>query len=194
MNEKSNKNIIALPGRNIFPFFGGLLFFILWILIYTPRVQELHSLKINFNDSQTQIQTIEDTIARGKSLNEGVRRLKELSQTLETKFPQREEEGLRLISDLARSNHVEILSLKIQPKNIMLDSEQKEIKIQGRSSQTVLVVLEMKGNFKDLVRYLDVLKDKVPNYLTVEQLKISKETAEATILNISLEIYLYFLN
>jgi len=193
MNEKTIKSLSIPPNKNVYLLGGGLVFLVIWVAIYGPRTQELQRLKIHFRDMQNQIQDTEKTVAKGESLNEGVQRLKELASVLESKFPTKEEEGLRLISDLARSHHLEIGSLKVQPKEILLDSQNNEVKILGKSAHKVLVSMDMKGKYEDLVKYVEGLKKTIVGYFTIERLKINKETVEATILNISLELYLYLL-
>ena len=115
------------------------------------------------------------------------------SRKLNDMFPLKEDQSLSALSDLARDNNMEVLSVKSQPKVAFMSADQLEVIVDGKKYHTVTISLHMKGKFKDLVGYLLAIKKSVPAYLTVEGLQLRKIVATSSALDISLEIKIYLL-
>ena len=169
-------------------------FFIVWLLLYIPTTNGMNQYKIELNGVQSQIQQIEMTFGQGKSIEEGMRLLTERYRQLDAKFPLKEEEGLRLLSDMARQLNVEIVSTKLQPKKEFEDSSHTKVQIDGKTCQELKITIDVRSTYKDLVEYIKTLKEQLPVYITVENLKINKASREVSPLNVTLEINFYLLS
>ncbi|MCK5178342.1 MAG: hypothetical protein KAR32_02345, partial [Candidatus Omnitrophica bacterium] len=81
-----------------------------------------------------------------------------------------------------------------QPKVDFLDEDAQKVEIEGRVCQKFLVSIEIKAIYGDLVEYVDNLKESLPAYITIERMRIRKETSGARQLSITLDLNLYLLS
>lgn len=175
---------------------AGMILFLLGLLIFIdwPRQRELSRLRMEFQNVQANIQMTEQIISQGRSMDEEITALLVRSRWIEGKFPSGEEGSLGRLSELARQNNVEIVSMRFEPKRPLLTAEHSQIEVGGKVCQSVLVSLELKSNFKNFVAYLEALKEFLPAYLTVERMEIRKGSVPEKILNVSLKVNLYLLS
>lgn len=173
-------------------------FVLLWIFIYIPRYSHLSHLKFEFKETEHRIQQIEKVFSAQKDISEGIAQLKKQSQQINAKFPSKEEESLKMFSDFARKMNIEVTSVESQHKIPFLNQNQQKVQIDGQTCQSVFVSIDMKGSYKDFVRYLEVLKSALPAYVNFEKVQIRKNAEAATsgaqILNIRLELNLFLLS
>lgn len=164
------------------------------IFVYVPTLRKASLLKNEFLVMQSRIEKIEALVGHEQSPTEWITLLKDRERQLDIKFPAKEEEALRLISDLARTHRIVIIMMKSQPKADFLDAENKNVDIDGKICRILPVTIELTSSYKDLGRYIEILKESLPAYVTVERLEMRKETAAATNLKITLELNLYLLS
>ena len=107
-----------------------------------------------------------------------------------SKFPEKEEESLRILSDIARNLNIEIISISPKPKRVFEAAGRVEEKI----CQFISVSMEMRGTYFNLVKYIESLKKDLPAFLSIEELRIKKERIEGSLLNIMLTFKLYLLS
>ncbi|MEA3560852.1 MAG: hypothetical protein U9R31_03680 [Candidatus Omnitrophota bacterium] len=169
-------------------------FLICWIFIYFPSKNIVKRIKSELAGLQRQIYEIEAVIGRAKTTDKNIRALVEKSQKLNNAFPQKEEESLKMLSQLARNLNIELNSVKPQLRAVFLGEDKKEVKIEGKTCQKIFVSLEMKCFYKDLVKYIETLKKVLPALATVEILKAGKDCSGTTKLNVTLGINLYLLS
>lgn len=184
----SQKKIIIISLVVVLAF----LFFLLFI--YLPTKNTVLKIKSELFDKERQIQEIETMLGDAKSLDEGIRLLKERHQRINKKFPQKEEEGIKILSDFARKLNIQILSIEPKPKQEFLDENNNKVTIEGMTCQSLLVSIEMSCLYKDLVRYIQVLKESLPAFFTIETLKINKDKSGTLRLNVKFDINLYILS
>lgn len=178
-------------------FIGLIVFFtliIFWVFVYLPTQNTVSRVKKELLDIEAQILEIETIMSRGRSMQDNIGLLRERVRVLERKFPAKEEEGLRSLSDLADKLNIEIVSLKPAPKEEVLDAKSQKTIIEDKVCQKLAVSIEMKSNFKNLIRYITALKKSSPVFVTIDQLKINKDTLEGAKLNIVLDLSLYLLS
>ena len=169
-------------------------FVICWLFVYLPTRGMVNQLKAELNNVQNQIQQIEAMIEKGKTIEEGIKSLKERYVQIDSKFPEREEEGLRLLSDFARKQNIGIVSIKSQPRTAFLDKDSQKVEIEGKSCWQLSVSIEMKSGYADLLEYLKNLKESLPAYATFERLRINKDPSGMAKLNITMDLNLYLLS
>jgi len=174
--------------------FAGLLFLLFWVFIYWPEQSKFDYVKSELNRVDREIETIEGLTDKSVSVEEGIRRLREAYVKIEFKFPAREEDALGYLSQAAQKYRIEVGGVNSQPKKSMVDSEEKNILVDGKKLKKVLVAMDLKGSYKDLVDYLAQLKDALPAFMTVEKLRITKQDQSDNRLTIHMEFYLYLLS
>jgi len=142
-----------------------------------------------------QIKEVEAIISESKSVEEGIKILKDKFEVLKEKLPQQEESAIGSLSDLAKkSGGVEIISINPQPKTDFLDADNNKVMIDGHSLQNIPVALELSCTFKDLIEYIDSLKVLSPAFITIESLTINRATGISLKLNIHMDIKFYVLS
>ena len=171
-----------------------LVFLVSWLFIYLPAKNKIRQLKTELLDIEQQIQKIETLIAQDKTIEEGMRLLNERFAQINSKFPQKEEESLRMLSDLARKFNITVVSVKSSPKTSFLDRNQQSVSLEGKNCHKFVVTIDLKSSFNNLIEYFGALKESLPSYFIVEQLKISRDSAESPLLNVALTLNLYLLS
>lgn len=171
---------------------GCLLFFS--IFIYWPQQTKLEANKSELRRVDHEIQLIEGLVDKNVSIEEGIRLLRDEYSKMESKFPAREEEALSYLSEAARKYRIEVISVNSQPKQSITDNQEKNIMVDDKKLKKILVTMDLKSNYKDLVNYLDDLKTSLPAFMTAEKLKINKIDSNQSSLNVRLEFYLYLLS
>ena len=165
-----------------------------WLLIYFPRQNKLRQLKNELSRMEGQIQQINALLGDNTTIDEGIRLFTERSRRLDAQFPHEEEEPIRWLSDSARKHNLGIVSIKSQPKILFQDEKQKPIEVEGKSCQVVGVSMEIKGSYRDLIEYMESIKKSLPTYVTVEKVRIYKDSSATGALNFSVEMRLFLLS
>ncbi|OGX08685.1 MAG: hypothetical protein A2Z88_11510 [Omnitrophica WOR_2 bacterium GWA2_47_8] len=164
-------------------------------LFVGPRRNYLTQLKKQHAAIQNEIVQIESNFSDRRSLQEGIKSFEEKMAALNSKFPAKEEESLGLVSELARKRNIQVLSVKSSPKAFFMDENQQQVMVDGKICHKILISVDMKSTYEDLIDYIKALKDSLPAYVTVENLRINKDlSATSAVLNISLDINLYLLS
>lgn len=167
-----------------------LAFVLVWSFVYLPARSKAAQLQSELKDLEEQIQQIEVMGTEGKTIGEGIIALETKYRQINIKFPEKEEEGLGLLSEFAQKQNLEVLSMGSQPKKSCTFAE----KFDGKSCYEVSVSLVMRGTYPSLVLYMETLKKTLPAYVTFNRLGISKEGSAAAIININLDLRLYLLS
>ncbi len=171
----SQKKIIIISAISIV----ALLIF--WISVYMPSRNNAIKTKSELSNVEAQIQEIEAIIGKDKTINEGMIYLRERYEYLNNKFPEKEEESLRMLSNFAREMNVEILSIKPQQKRTFLDENKKEVKIEGKACQRVFVRVEMRCACRNLIGFIETLRESLPTFISIESLSINKDKRDLSL-------------
>ena len=171
-----------------------LAFLAFWLFIYSPGKNRIAKIKSELQNVQGQLRQTQEIIGGTENTGQNMQLLTERSQKLKNKFPEKEEESLRALSQLARKLNIEIISIKPRAKAAFLDEDNKKTEIEGKRCQCVFVSMEMSCFYKDLVKYIQALKEALPAFISVERLQIKKTGAVEPKLNIKLDINLYLLS
>ncbi len=168
--------------------------FIAWLVVYIPAQDNVSQLKRELAGVENQIHQIEALVEKGKTIDEGIRIFQERYQQLTAKFPPREEEGLKVLADFARKQNIEVVSTDSQGKAPCRGENQQEIEAEGKKCQVLLISMEMRGSYRDLVQYLETIKKELPVFITVERLSIARDGYGPTRLRVILSLNLYLLS
>lgn len=153
-------------------------FLIFLFFVYLPAQKTVARLKAELEETEGRIQEIESLLDKTKPLAENITMLKARYKELSNKFPEREEEALRALSDLARNLNVEIISLRPSPKRLLLGQEDKALLIEGKSCRFCAVTVEMRCDYANLVEYIEAVHNELPAVVTVQSLRALKENQD----------------
>ncbi|MFA4992492.1 MAG: hypothetical protein WC571_00825 [Candidatus Omnitrophota bacterium] len=168
--NENQKKIIIMSAAGLF------IFLLLWVFLYFPSNREITRLKRELALTQRQIQGIEILLAGSKSRDEAIYSLKQRQQYLDSKFPQKEEESLRIITEVARKMNISVVSLQPGLRAEFLDESGKQVLIDGRAVCYLPITIEVVCFYKDLVNYLTELKNVLPAFVSVSSLNINKDS------------------
>jgi len=187
INDSQKKTII-------YGAIAGGVFLIFWIFLYGPSRSHANRLKSRLLIVQGEVQDIESMVDRDRPVSESINLLRERQKELENKFPEKEEQSLRGLSDIARSLDIEVISISPQQKKTFLDDSNAQTKIKGKTCQRVYVGMKIRCSYEGLVRFIGALKKDLPAFVTVEHLEIQKyATGSRKRLSVVLELNLFLL-
>jgi len=151
-------------------------FFLFWVFLYFPGSKQIAGLKIELALTQQQIKSIEELLSGSQGRDEAIRVLKQRQLYLSNKFPQQEEESLRLIPEVARKMHISVVSLRPGSRGEFLDRSGRQVVIDGKRASYLPITLEVVCFYKDMVSYLTELKNVLPAFISVVSLNVVKDS------------------
>ena len=169
-------------------------FVLFYFFVQAPRSAKLKYLAAQLRSLQEQIQQIESVVAQGRTLQEGVKLFQQSRKNIDSKFPAKEEEGLKGLSDLEHRFDMEITSFKSTPRALFLLPNHEKVEIEGKACHVVYVSVEMKGTYGQLIQYIQSLKESLPAYVSVEKLRIIRDGTSSDRLSIFIDFNLYLLS
>ena len=169
------------------------IFLLFLVFLYIPANKEIATLKNELTSTEKQIQGIELLLAGSQSRDEAIRMLEQRKQYLNNKFPQQEEESLRLIPEVARKMNITVVSLQPGTRTELLDAADKQIIIENKVASYLPISLEIVCYFKDLVKYALELKTILPAFISINSLDINKEGQLNGKIRVNFEFNLYLL-
>ena len=98
-------------------------FFVFWLFVYAPGRDSMEDMKSELAVVQAQIVDIESKLDKDVPIGESVRLLKEKFSRLDSRFPEKEEETIRALSELAQKRNIEVVSIQPRAKVIFIDSD-----------------------------------------------------------------------
>jgi len=185
---QAQKKILLISG-------AVLLVFLAFIFaVYVPSKNSARSIKSELEGIDSQIQVVEAFLSSAGSMAGGLERLKEKDQYLIDKFPPKEEAALQMLSEFAKKLNIEVASVTPAPKEDFIYGNSEKVEIEGKACQRVPVALELKGSYKNLVQYIETIRESLPAYVVLEKLKIVKNKEGLPKLKIVLDMSLYLLS
>jgi len=168
-------------------------FLTFWVFVYLPSRQKLKELKNEFSIVKNQIRQIEGMFGKGEKMERDKRMLEVQYQNINSKFPEKEEEALGMLSDIAKKFKTKVYSISSQPKVFILDEVGKKLEVQGKFCQKILILMKIKASYRDLSEYIDALKESLPAYITIESFVIRNDASGSLKLAVDLNLVLYLL-
>ena len=164
-------------------------------IIYWVTAQKAQRLKSDLLNITGQVSQIESFAGSGENFQDGIKVLQEKYKNIDSKFPAREEEGLRLLWDLARKQNIKVVAIRSQSKVPLLDQDQQKIEIEGKILQKLSITMQLKSSYQDVVTYLEQLKQSSTTYFTVEGLHMNKSpSVNDSGLDVTMDINFYLLS
>ena len=164
------------------------------LFIYLPLQSKNNQLKAELMSFQKEIRQIESMKGPGQTVEEAIRQLEDEYRGIFARFPTKEEEALKHLAELAKQANIEVVSVKSQPRAPLLSEAHQKVQAEGKTFQTIAISMEVKGLFKDAVRYLESVKETLPAYSSVETLKIKKTVPGNPSLSVVIDLMIYVLS
>ena len=168
-------------------------FGIFWFALYAPVQSSVKRLKVELRDTEEKILAIEMILNNAQNMDEGIRLLKEESLRMQKMFPSKEQESLKILSDLARKNNVAVISMQPGSKVLLMDKNDQKIEAETNGCYKEPISLNIRCDYKSLVTYLESLKESLPALHSVQKLKIEGVPLGFGKLDVVLDINLYLL-
>ncbi len=190
---------ITKPQKKIlfYAVIGAVVLFLFWIFLYLPSRREAQEFQFRLEKVEKQlnnvkeIEEVKEAIAKGYTYTQTMEDFKSQLAALMGSIATEEETSLDYISSSARKLNLEILSIKPVAKKLLLDKNEKRIKITGADCLRLPVNLRLKGNYKAIGKYIESLRKDSPSLTTIENLEINKRGKSNILMgNINLMIYL----
>lgn len=167
------------------------LFLIFYIFIYLPAKNTVELLKAELLQIEDEINTTKTIIGKDKPLESGLSVMQKQLEELDRRFPDSEEETLQMISNLAYKSEVNITSIKPQPKSLFLDKNGNMVRIGDKLCHKMPISMAVRSTYKKLGKFLEALRQNIPHLLTVEKLRIAKDSGQDGLrADINLTMYL----
>lgn len=159
-------------------------FFCFWAFIYTPQSKKLNSIKSELTLIESQIAEI-NKITQGQDISLAVKELNSQLISTASNLAASQEEVISNLSNKARLLKIGIKSIVPQEKLLL------ENKVAGYIIEELSISMSLQCEFRDLGRYLDLLRNNFPYLTRVKSLEVKGEGEGKPILGIALEIVSY---
>jgi len=164
-------------------------FFVCW-----GAKKQVSRLRSELAEVESQIRQVERIMHEGETISQGVFLLEERARVCDARFPQKEMDGLDLLSDLARKLGIEIISLQSQPKTLYLEKNNQKVELDGKTGYQLSVSMTLRASYREVIKYLGELKGCMPAFHTIEKLRMIRDLPGTTKLNVTLELKFYLLS
>lgn len=168
-------------------------FIVLWLFICLPAGNTVKQLKEQLAGVDGQIKQIEDRVSQARSLDEGIKLLETDLTNLRNRFPSAEETSLKALASFAQKSDISVDSIRPLPKEELLDQNGIPVKIKGKSCYVISVAVAMKCSFFDLVKFTQIIEEKLPAFARIQKLNISSNSINLQILSVNMDLNLYLL-
>lgn len=185
---KEQKKILLIVGIVV-------LIFILFILFaYLPLRSKQNRLKREINSIESDIEKIRKIAKDSSSIEGAIVVLKNKLESLNSKFPSREEYVLRMLSELAAKMNIEVSSMTPQKKKIVSEISSSSVRVRDASIQEMSVAMNFRTNYKTLADFLKILEEDFPVSLRVESVRMSHRSNTTATLDVNLELDAYLIS
>ena len=150
------------------------LFIVFYVFIYLPATDTVKRFKAELLQIENKINTTESIVGKDRPLEKGFSALQKQLKELSIKFPDSEKETLKAVSNAAYASGLNVVSTKPQAMVLVLDKNKNPVKVGNRFCKKMTVSITTRSTYKDLGRFLEALRNDIPNLLTIEHLKITK--------------------
>ncbi|MEI7751500.1 MAG: hypothetical protein WCJ71_05335 [Candidatus Omnitrophota bacterium] len=117
----------------------------------------------------------------------------EKDRELDRKFPEAAEKSLLMLTDYANKFGVRVERIQQEKPKKVVNSRGVTLTAEGKVCYGVQVSLKFKGEYYNLVKYLDALRKVVPAFLVVRNISIENKFSSAPKLEGTLDLSLYLL-
>jgi len=170
---------------------AGTLLLLFFLMMPFRRTLAEKEGKIIFMESR--LHWLGSMIAGDKDPDHVMNSLMRTKQELARKFPDEEHRSLAMLSEYANKFRLQMKHIQSEPPQVFMDSRGKALTVDLKTCTYVYATMKLKGDYVNLIKYLEVLDKVLPAYMTVERLEIENRSPAEPRLEVNAEIALYLL-
>lgn len=118
---------------------------------------------------------------------------RETARDLDLKFPDTAEKSLLMLVDYAHKFGVRVEEVQPEKQRRVVSARGETLGADGKACYGVQVALKFKGEYYNLVKYLEALREVLPAFLVVRNISINNNFSPALKLEGNLDLTLYLL-
>ncbi len=115
------------------------------------------------------------------------------ARALSWRFPDAEQKSLLAITEYAHKFQVRVEQVQAGSPEKVIDPRGKPVSVEGRTCKGVRVRINFKGEYQNLVKYIETLRKVLPAYPVIEDLEIHNGVTTVPKLSGTLGLVLYIL-
>lgn len=184
------KNLFKRKNRKLYATAALLTLLSAYIIIF-PANSRSKELNKEIYQANLLIKQIENDKERLVPVDQRISELKTMKTELSNIFPDHEEESIGLLTQLAKNNSLEILSLRPEIKKSITTQSKTPLDIDGKEFGSIFISIKMKGNYEHLMEYLKNVREKIPSLITIESMRLTQTEETENNLTITLNLNVY---
>lgn len=169
---------------------AGSISLVVWLILYFNYASGAKKINQDINKGKQEIARIKQLLLDVEQKREQEKKSRQLYQL----FPKKEEDGLRQVFNLAKSNRVEIITVEPRCREVFKDRFGQKIMYQNKSSYQVVVDLKLKSSYADLLAYLKALDQALSGFISCERILIKSNANDNMRRDVELEFKIYVLS
>jgi len=117
----------------------------------------------------------------------------ESERALGWRFPDAEQKSLLAITEYARKFQIRVEQVQAESPEKVIDPRGKPVSVEGETCKGVRVRVKFKGEYQNLIKYIETLRKVLPAYPVIEDLEIYNGVTTVPKLSGTLGLVLYIL-
>lgn len=167
---------------------------IFWAFISFPAGKKLRMLRTELNSVKQEIADIESRAGKKvKDIAELVDPIQKAFNAIIQKFPNGEEDSLKLLSSTATRLGIEINYMRPQQKSAYVNSQGNPAFIDGKQCFCIPISIEMMGLYKNIGEYMRWLRKSSPSLIKITDIVIKRDESRMPQLKVNIEAVIYVL-
>ncbi len=134
-----------------------------------------------------------ETIDTIKDPDKVLNYFREIARGLDRKFPDTAEKSLLMLTDYANKFGVRVVRVQPESPKKVVNARGRAMGADGKICYGVEVSLRFKGEYYNLIKYLDALRKVLPAFLVVRNISIENKFSSEPRLEGNLDLTLYLL-
>ncbi len=181
--------------KKIFVYLGVMaaVVFVAIFFWYLPLERDVTAKRVELAMMQSKIEALDSLMENDKSIAERVHIFRDRVLALKARFPTQEKEALKAIAKTAGQLKLAVILMQSQPAVDVVDDLNQPFVVEGLTCRSVVVAVEMKGSFKNVMSFIDRLESQLP-YFTIRRFVIIRDTQMPGQLIINFELNIYLLS
>jgi Tfp pilus assembly protein PilO len=165
-----------------------------WAFVSLPAGRKLRMLKSELNSIKQEIADIESRAGRKvKDIAELVDPINRAFKAVIQKFPDEEEDALKLLSATANNMNIDIGYMRPRQKTAYRNHDGTCLLIDGKQCYCIPITIEMTGRYKDIGEYLKWLRRSFPPLIKITDIVIKRDESRMPQLKVNMEASIYVL-
>jgi hypothetical protein len=181
---------IAIFGWVLSIAFGVVLFF---LFVDGPADSRVLDIQDRVNQIEGRLKWMSQAIDTLREPEKVLAYFRETDRDLDRRFPDAAEKSLLMLTDYANKFGVRVQQIQPGKPKKVVNARGKALDAEGKVCYGVQVSLKFKGEYYNLVKYLDALRKVSPAFLVVRNISVENSFSSALKLDGNLDLSLYLL-